>query len=247
MISGYHNELKNVCHVEKPVIIFGDHTQVVKYIDFDFVAGADGIKILLPIKRINSKYFYYILQLLMPKNIGYARHYKLLKKLEIPVPTLKEQEHIVSKLDKIFAEIEININKTNNLIKRTEILFQMYLDEVFKGNNKWKETTIKEITENTKNVNPKKSPNVKFKYVDVSSVSNKEFKIFETHLLFGKDAPSRAKKNIITNDIIFATVRPTLKRIAIVPKELNNQVASTGYAVLRTNKLNYFKFLFIFY
>ena len=59
----------------------------------------------------------------MPKNIGYARHYKLLKKLEIPVPTLKEQEYIVS-IDKIFAEIEININKTNNLIKELKSYFK---------------------------------------------------------------------------------------------------------------------------
>jgi type I restriction enzyme S subunit len=47
------------------------------------------------------------------------------------------------------------------------------------------------------------------------------------------DAPSRARKLVRTNDIIFATIRPTLQRIAIVPEHLNQQVCSTGYFVLR--------------
>ena len=34
--------------VDKPVVIFGDHTQVIKFVDFDFVLGADGVKILKP-------------------------------------------------------------------------------------------------------------------------------------------------------------------------------------------------------
>jgi type I restriction enzyme S subunit len=37
-------ELKVCC--EQPLIIFGDHTKVVKYVDFDFVAGADGVKVI---------------------------------------------------------------------------------------------------------------------------------------------------------------------------------------------------------
>jgi type I restriction enzyme S subunit len=74
---------------------------------------------------------------------------------------------------------------------------------------------------------------MEFDYIDVSSVSNTTFEIVETQRLKGKDAPSRARKLVRTNDIIFATIRPTLQRIAIVPDRLDKQVCSTGYFVLR--------------
>ena len=72
-----------VFKITKPVIVFGDHTRVLKYIDFDFVVGADGVKIIQPISKLNPRYLYYFLTLNIPKSTGYARHYKLLKKLSI--------------------------------------------------------------------------------------------------------------------------------------------------------------------
>ena len=67
----------------------------------------------------------------------------------------------------------------------------------------------------------------------MSSISNQTFRIEETQRLRGKDAPSRARRLVKANDVLFATVRPTLRRIAVVPEELHNQVCSTGYFVLR--------------
>ena len=76
LISGYHDDANHLFNVGQPVVIFGDHTQVLKFIDFSFVMGADGVKILKPINDIDAKYFYYALTTLMPKGKGYARHYK---------------------------------------------------------------------------------------------------------------------------------------------------------------------------
>lgn len=98
----------------------------------------------------------------------------------------------------------------------------------------WQKKTLGEILEKTETINPLQSPESEFDYIDVSSVSNQTFRIEETQRLKGKDAPSRARRLVRTNDILFATIRPTLQRIAIVPEELNNQVCSTGYYVLRT-------------
>ena len=112
LISGYHDDISYIFKVAKPIVVFGDHTLALKYIDFDFIVGADGVKILQPKKTINPKYFYYVLKALMPKMTGYARHYKLLKKLDIPVPPLPEQERIVAKLDTAFAEIDEAIKLT---------------------------------------------------------------------------------------------------------------------------------------
>ena len=90
-----------------------------------------------------------------------------------------------------------------------------------------------EVLQKTETVNPQQAPEEEFDYIDVSSVSNVTFRIEATQRLKGKDAPSRARKIVRKNDILFATIRPTLQRIAIVPEYLDNQVCSTGYFVLR--------------
>ena len=97
----------------------------------------------------------------------------------------------------------------------------------------WQTKTLGDVLEKTETVNPLQSPSVEFDYIDVSSVSNTTFEIQETQRLKEKDAPSRARKLVRTNDIIFATIRPTLQRIAVVPEHLDKQVCSTGYFVLR--------------
>jgi type I restriction enzyme S subunit len=109
----------------------------------------------------------------------------------------------------------------------------------------WQTKALGDILIKTETVNPLQSPAAEFDYIDVSSISNKTFSIEETQRLKGKDAPSRARRLVRANDILFATIRPTLQRIAIVPNELDQQVCSTGYFVLRPKpELNY---RFIFY
>jgi len=97
----------------------------------------------------------------------------------------------------------------------------------------WKEVSLGEICEKTETVDPRKAPEDEFEYVDVSSVSNETFTIGETQKLLGADAPSRARRQIRSGDILFATIRPTLQRIAQVPEHFDRQVCSTGYIVLR--------------
>jgi type I restriction enzyme S subunit len=100
-------------------------------------------------------------------------------------------------------------------------------------NGGWSSKTLGEVLQKTETVNPADSPEAEFEYIDVSSVSNSTFQIEETQRIKGKDAPSRARKLVRANDILFATIRPTLQRIAIVTKNLDKQVCSTGYFVLR--------------
>ena len=97
----------------------------------------------------------------------------------------------------------------------------------------WQTRPVGELLQQTETTNPSQSPEVEFDYVDVSSVSNTTFRIDRTQRLKGKDAPSRARRLVKTNDVLFATVRPTLRRIAMVPEHLDGQVCSTGYIVLR--------------
>jgi type I restriction enzyme S subunit len=99
--------------------------------------------------------------------------------------------------------------------------------------NGWSEFPLGEVCEPTELTNPEKQPETPFLYVDVSSVSNETFSITEPRQILGKDAPSRARKVIRRDDVIFATVRPSLQRIALVPSTLDGQVCSTGFCVLR--------------
>jgi len=108
----------------------------------------------------------------------------------------------------------------------------------------WQRKALGEILQKTETTNPLQSPEVEFEYIDVSSVSNSNFQIEETQSLKGKDAPSRARRLVKANDVIFATIRPTLHRIAIVPKHLDHQVCSTGYFVLRPKPEVDHRFLF---
>lgn len=100
--------------------------------------------------------------------------------------------------------------------------------------------------ERTETVNPTHEPDVEFKYVDVSSVSNTTFEIADFQTLLGSAAPSRARKVIRAGDVIFATVRPTLQRVAIVPEHLDGQVCSTGYVVLRPKPSLNSRYLFYY-
>ena len=98
----------------------------------------------------------------------------------------------------------------------------------------WQRVKLGELVKKTKQRNPTQTPDEVFTYVDVSGVSNLTFEITETQKLLGSEAPSRARKVIRANDIILATVRPTLRRVAIVPSYLDNQVCSTGFSVIQT-------------
>ena len=111
----------------------------------------------------------------------------------------------------------------------------------------WTESSIGEVTVKAKQRDPRKTPEEVFQYVDVSSVSNESFKITAATPTLGRESPSRARKELNTDDVLFATVRPTLQRIAVVPKEFDGQIASTGYCVLRSEQAKVHpRFLYFF-
>lgn len=97
----------------------------------------------------------------------------------------------------------------------------------------WEIKKLGEVLVKTEMVDPTKNPEKEFTYLDVSSVNKETKEIEGASTLLGKDAPSRARKLIRTNDVIFATVRPTHSRVALITEEYNEQVCSTGYFVLR--------------
>ena len=117
-INGYWDDAQDVCRLDNPVVLFGDHTQVVKYIDFDFVVGADGVKILKPKTFLEPKYLYYFVMAHRVPSLGYARHYRHIRNIAIRYPQRREQQRIVAVLDEAFegldrARIHIETNAHN--------------------------------------------------------------------------------------------------------------------------------------
>ena len=98
-IAGYWDNAEDVFRAkDRHVIAFGDHTQCFKFLDFDFVLGADGIKLLIPMPNFNPKFFYLACKNAPIRNLGYSRHYKELKNAMIPRPPLQEQNKIVAEI-----------------------------------------------------------------------------------------------------------------------------------------------------
>ena len=95
----------------------------------------------------------------------------------------------------------------------------------------WEVKKLKEVIVKTKNVNPKTSSFDEFTYIDISAVDKSLQEIVSPKTVQSLEAPSRAKKSIEINDILFATTRPNLKNIAIVSISYDFPIASTGFCV----------------
>lgn len=145
-ISGYWNNPDDVFRISKPVVIFGDHTQVVKFVDFDFVIGADGIKILQPIKEILGKYLFYFIKSHRLEKLGYARHFRLLRELPVNFPHISEQHRIVAILDEAFAAIDKARTNTQKNLQNVSEVFTTHVKNVFANpSGDWETKKVGEV------------------------------------------------------------------------------------------------------
>ena len=97
----------------------------------------------------------------------------------------------------------------------------------------WVWTTLGEISQPIEKVDPTQKPDAEFIYLDIASIDNSIQRITDPKRYRGADAPSRARQRVKTGDVLFSTVRTYLKNIASVPAIYDEQIASTGFSVLR--------------
>ena len=146
-IAGYTNDSIDL-YTDTPVIIFGDHTRVVKYIDKPFFIGADGVKVLKPkTNELNTKYLYYVLSNAKIPNTGYNRHFKWLKEIKIPVFSFSMQEEIVSLLNKIETIIDKRKQQLENLDKLIKSQFIEMFGDPERNEMGWNIVPLSQIAE----------------------------------------------------------------------------------------------------
>ena len=121
-IAGYSDEEDLVYTGKLPAIIFGDHTRIFKYVDFHFIQGADGIKVIKPNEEIvNPKFFYYLLSKIGVPSRGYNRHFSILKKQKYPKIPKPKQDQIVAQIEPIekkIKDIKIQITPPQEIINK---------------------------------------------------------------------------------------------------------------------------------
>lgn len=128
-IGGYTD--KNELVIEVPedgaFIIFGDHSRAFKLVDFNFVPGADGVKVLRPV-CVLPKWAYYFFKAIYLPNKGYARHFQYLKEAYLPLPPLSTQKLIVDKIEELFSHIDAGVEG----LKQAKAKLQQYRQSVLK-------------------------------------------------------------------------------------------------------------------
>ena len=133
LIGGYSNDESKVIFPERAAIIFGDHTKCFKMIGTPFIAGADGIKVLVPKNNILPMYAFYACQSIKLPDRGYSRHFSFLRKSKFPLAPEVEQQLIVAKIEELFSELDSGIASLKTAREQLKIYRQALLKHAFEG------------------------------------------------------------------------------------------------------------------
>ena len=155
LIGGYSNNEDIVYDGELPVIIFGDHTRRIKYVDFPFIQGADGVKVLQPKNYIVPRYYFFCLQSMQIPHMGYRRHFPILNKMGFPIAPIAEQSRIVARIESLFAKLDEAKEKIQEVLDGADLRRAAILHQAFTGKltEKWRrENGVSDDSRETSNV-----------------------------------------------------------------------------------------------
>jgi type I restriction enzyme S subunit len=128
-ICGFTDDEEALIETNEPRIIFGDHTRIVKLINFDFARGADGTQVLLS-NNLNmpQHLFYHVLLKIDVSNYGYARHFKFLKDSKIVIPHLELALEYEKQAKNYYKKIKQNIFENQKLAELRDWLLPMLMN-----------------------------------------------------------------------------------------------------------------------
>ncbi len=143
LVAGYCDDESLVTHVANPVIVFGDHTRIVKYVDFPFVAGADGSRVFAAKEGFLPAFLAMQLELQPIPNLGYSRHMREVRRLRFIAPPASLQRRYAERAESIRPLLKAQTSCRDNI----ESIWQTLLHHAFTGylTAKWREAHMKEL------------------------------------------------------------------------------------------------------
>lgn len=234
-IGGYSDADELIYTDELPVIIFGDHTRNVKYIDFQFIQGADGVKVLKPQSFIYSKFLFWLLKGTPFPSLGYRRHFPVLKKMVAPLPPLDEQQRLVARIESLFAKLDAAKAKVQTVLYSHETRKAALLHDAFAGKltakwrkeqglslNVWRIEKLENLCEKiTCGKTPKNdiAPQGEIPYLKVYNIVNDKIDFQSKPQYIPRDVHETKLKSsrLKPNDVVMNIVGPPLRKIAVIP------------------------------
>ena len=214
LISGY-TDREDGLFEEVPVVIFGDHTRVVKYVDEPFFLGADGVKVLRSKdNNANYKYLYYALKNANIPNTGYNRHFKWLKEIKIKYPDRARQDEIVEILDNV-SDI---IHKRQDELSQLDDLIKARFVEMFgdlKNNNKgWQVVGFKDCADIDTNMIHDFDGYEDYPHIGIDSIEKETGRLIGYRTI-AEDGVISGKYLFTPEHIIYSKIRPNLNKVAM--------------------------------
>lgn len=225
-IGGYTDNEKDLYKGKLPLIVFGDHTRNIKWIDYEFAQGADGTKLLSTKFFPINKYYYYMLKTINLPNKGYSRHFKYLKEAVLPIAPFDEQNRIVQILEQLLFKID-EVKQLIEEAKETFVLRRAaILDTVFRGGNNrdkdelpegWSYKKFKEIAIVKSNlVNP--LDYLDYPHIAPDNIEKNTGKLLDYRTIREDNVKSN-KHYFEKGSILYSKIRPYLSKVVIVDFE----------------------------
>ena len=125
---GYSNEKSKAIEDFDNVIVYGDHTTIVKYIKEPFIIGGDGVKLLTSNEDSLIHYLYILLQHFNVNPEGYKRHYSILKTKKMNISNTKEEQE---KIGNFFEKQDNLIEKQSDKVELLKNRKKGFLHKMF--------------------------------------------------------------------------------------------------------------------
>lgn len=227
LIGGYTNDVEKSYSGALPIVIFGDHTRCIKFVDFPFAQGADGVKVLRPKPFYLPKAFYYALQSVNIPNLGYRRHFPLFNKFSIPLPPFAEQHRIVDHIESLFAKLDEAKEKAQAVLDSFETRKAAILHKAFTGEltakwreehgvsiDNWKTTRFDSVAAIRSNlVDPAEYQS--FPHIAPDNIEKKTGVLLEYHTI-AEDGVTSGKHRFYSGQILYSKIRPYLSKAVVV-------------------------------
>lgn len=235
-ISGWTDDEDSLVRSDKPLVIFGDHTCAVKYIETPFAQGADGIKILKTNDNLLPDFLYFYLKNKPIKSDGYKRHFSKLKESTIPLPPLDVQREIVEQIEvkqkaiegakQVIENLERERRYFGQSLRKLEGVDMIPLDELCEIGDGNHSSNYPKSTEMVDSGIP---------FIRATNISNLEINPDDMKFITTEKHKILKKGHLKENDIIFSN-RGEIGKVAIVDKNFDGVNLNSQLAWLRSKE-----------